>query len=343
MTVKSSNTTIREVARRAQVSVATVSRVLNHAAVVAPDTATRVQNAIAELNYTPRAAARNLATQQTHTIGLLMSEIAGDFFTPLLQGIESAAAEAGYDLLISTSTRFSSYISIPLPLGPHNTDGLLLFIGGLDQEALANSLQGGLQSGFPMVIIHQTPPATLAIPCVTIENEAASKELVEHLITVHRRRRIVFLKGPKDHNDSTQREVGYLRALRMYHIPFTEELVVNGEFNRNVSELAINRLLTNGTHFDAVFAGDDEAAIGVLAALSKAGRRVPADVSVVGFDDQRLSAYLTPPLTTVRAPTREVGYRAVQQLLELIRTGQAEPVTLLPTELVIRRSCGCNA
>ena len=94
--------------------------------------------------------------------------------------------------------------------------------------------------------------------------------------------------------------------------------------------------------FDAVFSGDDEAAVGVLNALRLAGQRVPEDVSVVGFDDQRLSAFLTPPLTTVRAPTEKVGYEAVQQLLKLIRTGQADPLTLLPTEMIIRSSCGCS-
>ena len=93
---------------------------------------------------------------------------------------------------------------------------------------------------------------------------------------------------------------------------------------------------------DAIFSGDDEAAVGVLEALQTAGKRVPEDVAVVGFDDQRLSAYLVPPLTTVRAPTERVGYEAAQQLVKLTRTGQAERLTLLPTEMIIRRSCGCG-
>jgi DNA-binding LacI/PurR family transcriptional regulator len=119
-------------------------------------------------------------------------------------------------------------------------------------------------------------------------------------------------------------------------------LVAAGEFNRKAAKASILKLIEGGIEMDGVFAGDDEAAVGVLAVLGKAGKRVPADVSVVGFDDQRLSAYLAPPLTTVRPPTERVGHEAVQQLLRLIRTGQAGRLILLPTGLVIRQSCGCG-
>jgi LacI family transcriptional regulator len=335
---KPSSVTIFDVAKRAGISPATVSRVLNQTAVVAPETVARVQAAMAELKYVPRTAARNLATRKTNTLGLVLTDIHGDFFVPLLSGIESAAREAGFDLLISASGRPTPRSEFPRSLGAHNTDGLLVFADSLGEAGLTHCYEQGV----PMVLIHQTPPGSMDIPCVTVENKAASRKMVEHLIETHGRRRIIFLKGPEGQEDSYWREMGYREALEAYDIPFDPNRVAPGEFDRTVAATSVKQLLTAGLEMDAVFSGDDEAAVGVLEALQAAGKRVPQDVAVVGFDDQRLSAYLIPPLTTVRAPTERVGYEAAQQLVKLIRTGQADLLTLLPTEMIIRRSCGCG-
>ena len=335
---KASPVTIFDVAKRAGISVATVSRVLNHTAVVTPKTVARVQAAIDELKYVPHTAARNLATRKTNTLGLLLADIHGDFFAPLLSGIENATSEAGFDLLISTSGRPGPRKEFPRSLGEHNTDGLLIFADSLGETGLAHCHE----SGFPTVLIHQTPPDSMDIPCVTVENKAASRKIVEHLIVEHGRRRIAFLKGPAGHEDSYWREMGYREALEAHGIGFDPKLVALGEFDRNVAAASVKNLLATNLEIDAIFSGDDEAAVGVLAALQETGKRVPEDIAVVGFDDQRLSAYLTPPLTTVRAPTERVGYEAASQLVKLIRTGQADRLTLLPTEMIIRRSCGCQ-
>ncbi len=338
MNSKPASTTIRDVARRAGVSVATVSRFINQTAVVSPEVSDRLAQVMAELKYVPRAAARNLATHRTNTLGLLLDAIHGDFFAPLFYGIEAASREAGYDLLISTSGHPSDRPAFSQPLGPHNTDGLLIFTNTLDTRGIVYCHDSGL----PVVLIHQTAPDSLDIPCVTVENKAASRKIVEHLIEVHGRRRIVFLRGLQDNEDSYWREAGYREALATHDIPFDPALVAEGQFEREVAQATILSLLSAGVQFDAVFSGDDESAVGVLNALRLAGRCVPEDVSVVGFDDQRLSAFLNPPLTTVRAPTERVGYEAVQQLLRLIRTGEADRLTLLPTEMIIRSSCGCT-
>jgi DNA-binding LacI/PurR family transcriptional regulator len=182
----------------------------------------------------------------------------------------------------------------------------------------------------------------MRIPCVTVENKAASDKIVEHLILVHQRRRILFMSGPERHEDSQWRKMGYCQALSRHHIPFDPDFILRGDFDRRVAQASLARYISAGGDFDAVFSGDDESAIGVLNALVEAGKRVPQDVSVVGFDDQPLSAFLNPPLTTVRAPTKEVGSTAARQLIRLIRTGEADPLTLLPTEIIIRRSCGCH-
>jgi DNA-binding LacI/PurR family transcriptional regulator len=165
---------------------------------------------------------------------------------------------------------------------------------------------------------------------------------VDHLIEVHGRQRIVFMRGPENNEDSFWRETGYRQSLEAHGISYEPQLVLAGEFERTVAQASMEKFLALGIPFDAVFSGDDESAVGVLTALREAGKRVPEDVSVVGFDDQRMAAYLNPPLTTVRAPTEEVGRIATEQLVKLIRTGQADQLILLPTELIFRRSCGCN-
>ena len=335
--MKNSIPTIDDVARLAEVSISTVSRVINGTVPVSAGVVKRVEAAMRELQYVPRAAARNLASRRTHMLGLLLSEIRGDFFGPLLMGIEAVAHAEGYDLLISTAGRRGPHDELPGSLGRHNTDGLLVFAGALNEKGLAKA------SALPMVLIHESPPPGLSIPCVTIENKNAARAIVAHLITVHDRRRIALLQGPADNEDAYWREMGYREALELYDLPLDPALIAPGNFDREAAQASVAQLLADGTDFDAIFTSDDEAAVGALQALQKVGRRVPDDVAVVGFDDQRLAAVLNPPLTTVYAPTEEVGRVAARELFCLLHTGKAEPLTLLPTELVIRRSCGCGA
>ena len=329
--------TIREVARHAGVSIATVSRYINNTTPVSDDVAHRVQGAMTELHFVPHAVARKLATMRTNTIGLLLSDIQGDFFAPILSGIENIVRQSGYDLLISTSIK-QLRKAHPLPLGPHNVDGMLVFVNSLEKDVLSHYFS----LGFPMVLIHQSAPQGMNIPCVTVENKAATQSMINHLIEAHGRRQIVFLSGPQDEEDANLREMGYLNALQAYQIPFNPGLVAPGEFDRHVARDLVLKLVAEGIPFDAIFSGDDEAAVGVLEALHAVGKKVPEDVSVVGFDDQRLSLYLNPSLTTVRAPTYDVGLVAAQQLMKLIQNEQVEPLVLLPTEMIIRQSCGCG-
>ena len=335
---KKKNFTIRDVAKKAGVSVASVSRYINQNAPLSASISTKIQAAMSELNFFPHIMARRLATNKTNTIGLLVTDLYGDFFPPMFHGIESVTGEAGFDLLISSSARAGPRTEFPSSLGPHNTDGMLVFWDSLSEAGLRQAYE----RDFPIVLIHQSPPDKMSIPCVTVENKAASRRIVEHLMEAHGRRRIVFLRGPDHNEDSYWRETGYRQALEIRGIPFDEELVVPGEFDRAVAEQSIRNLLSRGIVFDAVFAGDDEAAAGVYSAFLAAGRSIPDDVSVVGFDDQRFSAYINPPLTTVRAHTEDVGRIAARQLLQIIQHGTADSLTLVPTEIVFRRSCGCH-
>ena len=339
MTRRSTSITIHDVARKAGVSTATVSRYINQNAPVSPEVVERLDKVMAELRYVPHAAARHLASRKTRVVGLLLNDLHNDFFVPLLNGVEAVVRQKDYNLIIATYHANSRDQMNP-PIGPHNTDGLLVFSDGLFDEDLAilNA------SGFPMVLVHRTPPPSLAIPSITVENVEITHKLVDHLIQQHGRRRIVFLRGPIHQEDSGKREVGYKSALKANGIPFDENLILNGEFERDIAYQVMDCFLGNDKQvaFDAVFTGDDDAAIGVLKALHKHGLRVPEDVAVIGFDDLGFAPFLNPPLTTVRAPTEDVGRIAAERLFSLLENQTSDEVTILPTEIIFRRSCGCQ-
>jgi DNA-binding LacI/PurR family transcriptional regulator len=336
MNQSTNSITIRDVARLAGVSVATISRYLNGSARLAEATALKVKSAMEELQFTPHPAARNLATQRTNAIGLILNDFGGDFFTPLLEGVIKTTEAEGFNLLIFTSNHPQR--SNPTLLNPMYTDGFLVFLDSLKPE----DLERIYNTGKPLVLIHQTSPKSMSIPTVTIENKAASRRLVSHLIEEHGCKKIVFLRGPDGNEDSIWRESGYREALTDHDLPIDLELISTGGYDRFTAHEAIHTLLRNNVVFDGVFSGDDDAAIGVLQALKEASKSVPGDVAVVGFDDQRLAPFLYPPLTTVHAPTDQVGMLAAQQLIKKIRNTPVEDVVLLPTELVIRESCGCH-
>jgi len=297
----------------------------------------RVHEAINLLGYAPHAAARRLAGRDTGTLGVLLPEVTAEFFFPLVRGIAKEVADAGYDLLIHVADPTQKK-SLSTPLGEHNTDGLLIFTGRLDDEEILRLYQ----ADFPMVLLHRTPPAGLPIPYVIFENKRGARALVEHLIKVHQRRRIAYLRGPEGNEESEWREEGYREALDKYDIPFDETLVGRGDFNADVARETVENWLLKGLDFDAIFAGDDESAMGALSALRRAGKQTPEEVAVVGFDDIHSAKLTDPPLTTVRAPIEAAAAGAVQALLAQIHDQEPLRELRYPTELVIRQSCGCN-
>lgn len=332
-----SRATIADVAERAGVSIATVSRVINKSGQVADTTAARVKTAILELNFAPHPAARGLASRKTNHIGLILRDISGEFFQPMLRGIEAGTREHGFDLLIHCTHRSPDQAApMNYPLSEHNSDGLLVFTDSLDEAEIIRLHD----AQFPLVLLHRSSPPGLNLPCVTVENKSGARRLVDYLIEERGCRRIAFLAGPDGQEDSFWREMGYRESLTAHGIGFDSSLVATGGFDEHVAKTGIQTLLERGVKMDAIFTGDDDSAIGVLAYLKGVGIRVPEDMAVVGFDDIPLARHLTPPLTTVRAPIETAAREAVNQLVRLIRTGEAERLVLLPTELVIRRSCG---
>lgn len=337
MPKKTGSSTIRDVARLAGVSITTVSRALNQSTPpIAAETLERIHAAIAELNFVPHPGARKLSSTHKNAIGLLLPLIGWDnYFPPLLRGVEEGAAAHGFDLLIAS--RHFSDANRQRALGPHNTDGVVIFTDSLSDDEIKNLHN----QKFPIVLLHRSPPENLPIPHIHFENKAGAKNIVDHLIEVHARRNIVFLAGPEGNEDSFWREAGYRSALEAHGLAVNESLITLGNFEDADAQKAVESLLARNVPFDAIFAGDDDSAIGAILALQKAGRHVPEEVAVVGFDDLPMARFCNPPLTTVRAAIDEAGKRATNMLAELIQNGRTETMVLLPTELVIRKSCGC--
>ncbi|MBK8899544.1 MAG: LacI family DNA-binding transcriptional regulator [Anaerolineaceae bacterium] len=339
MTKRSHSITIRDVARKAGVSVATVSRYINQNAPVSEKLSARIEEVMDQLDYVPHETARHLALRTKNAVGLLLINMHNPFFGPLLAGVESVVRENNYNLLVA-SYHSSLRAESNLPFGLHNTDGIIAFADSLSDEEIVSLYE----RNFPIVLIHKTPANSLAIPFTTIENKAATRKLINHLIKVHNRRRIILMRGSEHQEDAHWREEGFRAALDEHDIPFDESMVLNGSFEHAIAYHSLKKFLADPDHpeFDAVFAGDDDAAIGVYNALSEAGYKIPDDISVVGFDDSLMAPFMSPPLTTVRAPTEMVGQSAARQLFCLLEKKEPELVTLLPTEMILRQSCGCK-
>jgi LacI family transcriptional regulator len=323
--------TIEDVAKAAGVSIATVSRVLNNTGKVADATRTRVMSAVGALGYSPSAAARSLAARRTYTIGLTVHTIDGDYFQHMLQGAEDAASQHGYTLMLYTTRSVKRF-----QLGRHNADGAIIFADSQADRRLAEFHA----TGFPVVLLHRSPPDGMHMPFVTVENKKGARMMTDHLIENCGRTRIAFLRGPDDQEDSYWREMGYRESLAAHGIAFDPVLVGRGEFVIEHARETVRGWLRDKLPIDAIFAGDDESALGAMMALHEKGVRCPADIAVTGFDDIRLAQYLNPPLTTVRAPIEAAAAEAVYQLVKLINGEPAAPKTLLATELVVRESCG---
>lgn len=327
--------TIEDVAEYAGVSAMTVSRFLNSTGPVSDSTAEKVQAAILELNYIPHQGARALAARKTNTVGLILPEMNDIFFFQLIHGIQQTVALNHYDLLLYSTTNPEELDVLNLPLGRHNTDGLIIFAGCLTETALRR-LDG---IDFPMVLLLSTPPEGLNIPAVAFENKAGAIQMVNHLVRCGHKR-IAFLAGVPENEDSYWRQRGYRDALAAHNLSFDSELLAVAGFDEELAFAHVTRWLNENQSIDAIFAADDVSARGAIRAVQSSGQQVPEDIAVVGFDDALLSQYIDPPLTTVRAPIEEAGRAAAAQLLRLIRTEPTDPLTLLPTELIIRRSCG---
>jgi len=330
--------TSADVAARAGVSRTTVSFVLNDRAdAKIPDaTRRRVLDAADELGYIPHAPARQLAGGRSHIIALVLrqsaEQVAGDaILVETLRGLASAARTEGFRVMVeplALNGPESSYASL---LRAQHADGLVVSGPRIDDPALLELVR----DGFPVVLQGSLPD--VAVASVDVDNVAGARQAVEHLLALGHRRIACITNAPLVYTAARERLDGYRQALEAGGVDWDDALVQEGAFDASSGHRAMAALLERTT-FDAVFVASDVVALGAIGALRETGRRVPSDVSVVGFDDIPLAAYFDPPLTTVRLPAFELGQAAGRALIRRIGDPAIPDRTLLPIELIVRSS-----
>ena len=327
--------TLEMVAARAGVSRATVSRVVNGSPKVSPEVTEAVQAAIASLNYVPNRAARSLASRRTQAIALIVPESAArvfddPFFASIVQGAALALAGTEYTLNILIESELDPDKTRRYLLGG-NVDGALVVSHHTGDHSFAH-----LSRSLPLVFGGRPlDPEESSGYTVDVDNEHGAAAAAKHLVDGGRTR-IATIAGPQDMPPGVDRLHGFTTVVA--EAGLAGDLIDFGDFTAASGAAAMHRLLERAPELDAVFAANDQMAMGALSALAEAGRSVPDDVAVVGFDDDRYAATAMPPLTTVRQPSSEMGAEMARKLVRLIAGEDVESATILPTELVVRQS-----
>ncbi|WNI22275.1 LacI family DNA-binding transcriptional regulator [Streptomyces sp. ITFR-16] len=319
--------TIADVAREAGVSKTTVSRVINTKGEVDGSTAARVREVIAQLGYVPSSGAVGLARGSSRTVGMLVPSLTWPWMGEVLQGVVDTVEAADYGLLLFTCNRGAESVErFTSQVSARAFDGLVV----VEPENTLDHLTALHRDGLPIVLIDDRGHHP-EFPSVVTTNHEGGASAARHLRAGGRTRPLV-ITGPQDFGCVRDRLAGFVSIL-------PTDLVVRGDFTESCGRLAVEQLLATGVEFDSVFAHNDITAAGVLRALRAAGRTVPGDIAVVGFDDIPMSEHTEPPLTTVRQPTRQMGETAARMLLShLGGTPVPDAPVVLPTELVVRHS-----
>ena len=328
----SAGATIYSVAEHAGVSIATVSRVLQGAGTVSAKTTQKVLDAVEELNYVPLGAARSLAVRHHEAHGLVLPELSGPYYSELLMGFESRAAELGQSVTLMLTDGKADLARAVRQLATH-VDAIAVLGSAAMPPAVARALHGQK----PVVIIAGTPQE--GIESVRAENAHSAEQLTEHVLA-HGRTRLVFVGDPEGAPDITERHAGFVAAHRARGLEPAPPVRV--PFREGEGEAVAERILAGEIEADALVCANDELALAIMTPLQDARRDVPGDIAVVGWDDVMTSRYVRPGLTTVRQPVHELGVIAAERLHQRVSGGQPrlEP-QVLPTEVVIRGSCGC--
>jgi LacI family transcriptional regulator len=336
--------TIYEVAKRSGVSTATVSRVMADGKGFSPATRDRVLATAEELGWVPSGQARGLASRRAGIVGLLFPDLgrSGDaeeesplYIDQVIRGAERAATAVG-DAVLIAATQTASGRELAFSVAG-KVDGLVVMARSLSDEDVA-----AISRSIPVVVLARQFVRT-GHDFVGAENRGGCRDITAHLIAEHECTDLAFLAGPAESPDSDERFAGFAEALHQAGLAAPDAPAAAGGFTEVGGRLAVERMLAEGRRPHAIVCGNDEMAMGALAALRSARLTVPGDIAVTGFDDIAAARHGRPALTTVRQPMRELGEHSVRMLLDRISDPAAPPHSVvLPTELVIRRSCGCH-
>lgn len=331
-------TTIKEVAARAGVSVATVSRALNGVGPIKQGTLQRVHDAAKSLRFIPHSGARSLSTRTTHTVGLVLPDLHGEFFSEVIRGADLAARRHGYHLLVSGSHNDRNDMTAVLRAMRGRVDGLMLMTPELGVDAVLDELPPQM----PVVTVNAEAKHFSSI---TIDNYGGAQTVVRHLAGIGHKR-IAFICGPSANADAAERSRGYRDACQHNGVVCSTSLEVGGDFSEAAGYAAAMKMIELSPRPTAIFAANDAMAIGALFALRESGISVPEGMALVGFDDIPIARYVTPRLTTVAVAIAELGRRAFELLHQSIgnnKTSRRPPRETLATTLVVRESCGAMA
>jgi LacI family transcriptional regulator, galactose operon repressor len=314
--------------------VATVSRVVNEKGPVREATRCRIRRLVEKLRYVPHGAARSLITRKTHTLGVLLPDLFGEFFSELIRGIDAAVRRRGYHLLVSGYHEDPAETREVLRAIRGRVDGLIALSPQLDQR----TFEENLPEGVPVVFLNAAVSRRGSVS-IRVDNSGGAFAMARHLLGLGHRK-IAFVTGPAGNHDARERLRGFRQALkgRSGEGP----VVIAGDFREETGYQAAPRMLAAVPPPTAAFAANDAMAIGLLSAFRELRVQVPEDMALAGFDDIPIARFITPPLTTVRVPIAELGSRAAARLFEVL---DEEPAPrrreeVLPTTLVIRASCG---
>ncbi|WP_281884614.1 LacI family DNA-binding transcriptional regulator [Paenibacillus sp. YYML68] len=329
------DTKIKDVAKMAGVSVATVSRVLNGSELVTEKTRRKVQEAIDQMNYHPNATAKYLRSKRTMTIGVIVSDINVSYYAEIVKGIENMAYSRKYKVIIcdaqNQQERELGYLELLLN---RTVDAMILITPMVSDEIINDFSNKDYHIGVIGRFIDSRK-----VPCMFTDNVKFSREVVQHLID-RGHRDIAFLSGYPDSLDSYERLEGYMKALREHQIAFKPELIENGNFNEDGGYQAFKRLINKTVSFSAIYSANDEMALGVYRACAELGIQIPNDMAVVGVDNNRITKYIHPQMSTVNQPKYTMGALLTEKIIDQLNEDEFDDqrVFKVESELIIRES-----
>jgi LacI family transcriptional regulator len=327
--------TIRAVADAAGVSVSTVSNVISgRHQQMSPETLARVRAAMTELNYQPNPMARSLVTRRTATIGLVMSDVRNPLYPPVTVGAEAACRDAGYGLLLATAADPESEFRAVELMYAKRVDALVVFsVAYVDPDN--HRLEALARNGFPIVPINRWLADDSPLSAVWFDHEGGAYQATRHLIELGHRR-IVHVSGPAERLTAIYRRAGFERAMGEAGLSVDPDAIVEGDFTFATGERLAPTLLERDP--TAIFAGGDALAMGILRGLTRLGRRVPEDISLIAFGNPDFVRYTTPAVTTIDLPVSEAGRTAIELALRRLQNPEEREVRTLNTQLLVRES-----